>query len=175
MDNNLYKICRGNAEIHPSETHIVNSINVDEFESFIINVKENNIKDNIIETYNCLRNTGFIDSYLKLLFEKGKDKYQTAAGAETGFIKYIVSEDLNEDKNLNVDLLNDILDKYKNRISNIRYIRSLLDEDSRELDDERYGIFEYVLNSMYISIEEIGFYPNDFIDKDESDTADTSD
>jgi len=153
------KLCKGDI-VHrepsyvliPEEEHPVSVVEFEEMFELMVKVSQDDIYEDkknygmIQDVISCMRDTGMIDSYLYLSFERGENASIIENTFSHGVIAEMAQEDVYETRNDNLFFFEDRVDTIKTMM----YIR---DPIHVETDNERYGDMKELLRIMMLSLK----------------------
>ena len=153
------KLCKGDI-VHrepsyillPEEEYPVSVVEFEEMFELMVKVSQDDIYedkkiyDMIQDVISCMRDTGMIDSYLYLSFERGDEPNVIENIFSAGVIGEIAQEDVYETRN-------DTLFFFEDRVDTIKTMMYIRDPIHVETDNERYGDMKELLRIMMISLK----------------------
>jgi len=158
--NNVHdKLCKGDI-VHrepsyvrlPKEEYPVSVVEFEEMFELMVEVPREEIREDKIygmiqDVISCMRDTGMMDSYLYLAFDRGDESYIIEQIFSVGLIRGII-KDVYETRD-------DKLFFFEDRVDTITTMMSIRDPKHLEEDNKRYGDMNDMLMRMMISLKSI--------------------
>ena len=137
----------------PEEEYPVSVVEFEEMFELMVEVPREEIREDKIygmiqDVISCMRDTGMMDSYLYLSFERGTESYIIGDTFSIGVIRGIIEEDVYETRD-------DKLFFFEDRVDTITTMMSIRDPKHLEEDNKRYGDMNDMLMRMMLSLKSL--------------------
>ena len=152
----------------PEEEYPVSVVEFEEMFELMVNVCKKKIQEDeklyymIQDVISCMRDTGMMDSYLFLSFERGEKSYMIEDTFSTGLIDVMIEEDVYDAREEKLIFL-------ENRVNIITIMMCIRDTIHVDEDNKRYQDMKKMLRLMMFSLESIKDISDDRHEKEKND------